>query len=231
MLGGARDRRVSAPKFTMRTDLASALVVDAGASNIGSMVRTLKLIGCDVRVETKAPARSHERLIVLPGVGAFDQGVRHLADQGWNDFLAQASAENDRTVLGVCLGMQLLCEGSSEGAAEGIGLIPGRVVHLRNSLPAGSALKTPHAGWNDVHFDPSLAWAPSESLGSQRFFFAHSYHYGHGQPASVMAEVEYGIRFPAAVGRERVIGFQFHPERSQKFGMNLLAQVLKWAHA
>jgi glutamine amidotransferase len=153
--------------------------------------------------------------VVLPGVGAFGDGMAHLrARELVQPVLRQVEA--GKPLLGICLGMQLLFEESEEmGQHTGLGLLPGRVVRF----PEGD-LKVPHIGWNQlqVRDDPLLAGIGDGSYA----YFVHSYYVAPAQGQDVLATTEYGIQFAAVVGRARVWGAQFHPEKSQEVGLRLL---------
>jgi glutamine amidotransferase len=166
---------------------------------------------------------SFDRVIVA-GVGAFDYGMSSLRDGGWVDVLNQMVLQRRVPVLGICLGMQLMCASSEEGALPGLGWIDAEVKRLRP--PPGSGLKVPHMGWNTVQTRRPSALLRSES-GEQRFYFVHSYGVACHRPDDVLAIAHHGEDFVAAFNRENIYGVQFHPEKSHRFGMTVLRNFVE----
>jgi glutamine amidotransferase len=152
--------------------------------------------------------------VLLPGIGAFDEGMMRLEKSGWRDVLADLPPEHH--VLGICLGMQLLGRGSEEGSAQGLGRVDMACRRFTR------VERVPHMGWNRVlpSEDPLFAGQDQE----RRFYFAHSFHAVCSDPADVIGETVYGAPFPSAVRRGNTVGFQFHPEKSHRFGMALLRE-------
>lgn len=194
-------------------------VVDYGMGNLGSIMNMLKKMGVRAEVTSDAARiRSASRLII-PGVGAFDAGMRNLRALGLVEPLGEAALSRRVPTLGICLGMQLMTLRSEEGAADGLGWINAEV---RRFAPSDvGRLKVPHMGWNVVH---SVRESPL--VGSwreeQRFYFVHSYHVVCASPADVLLRSTYGVDFTAGFQRDNLMGVQFHPEKSHKFGMRLL---------
>ncbi len=194
-------------------------VVDYGVANLGSIFNMLRKIGVAPAAVTGPDDVVAAEKIILPGIGAFDNGVTALDRLGLIEPL-QHKATVDRTpLLGICLGMQLLGNKSEEGELEGLGLIDGSCVKF--ALPEDGSLKVPHMGWNTVSFrrdDPLVA----DLDGEPRFYFVHSYHLRCNDDGDVLATATHGIEFTAMVHRGNVYGAQFHPEKSHRFGMTLL---------
>jgi glutamine amidotransferase len=196
-------------------------VVDYDAGNLRSVAKALESLGADVRVTGDPTDVERADKIILPGVGAFGGAVRSLEAKGLVDPLRRA-IQDGTPFLGICLGMQLLYESSEENpGVEGLGVVHGRVVRF----PAG--LKVPHLGWNQVHQKentPIWLEIPDHSF----FYFAHSY-FGVPEDYSVVSgETEYGMTFASAVHRKNVFGLQFHPEKSQKCGLKLLNNFIRF---
>lgn len=193
-------------------------VIDLGISNSGSVVNMIKRTGHEASVVRYPTDSIGPHWLVLPGVGAYDAGVSRLRESGWYDLLV--SRQCSGRVLGICLGMQLLCEGSDEGEQPGLGLVPGRF--RRFSAPSGERLDVPHMGWNVVDFvqskNAAFAGLPQES----RFYFVHSYRYENDSDEFIAGWTNYGCRFASVVQSDSAIGFQFHPEKSHRFGLCLL---------
>lgn len=196
-------------------------VIDAGIGNVASVVNMLKRVGVSANVVTDPAAVARSRKLVLPGVGAFDGGMTSLDAHDLRAPVRDAAASGAR-ILGICLGMQLLFEGSEEGSAKGLGLVPGHIERFKLTDPA---LKVPHMGWNRVHAtrDSSLFHRTDDE---QRFYFVHSYHAVCRNDADVAAVTRHGYDFTCAVERENLLGVQFHPEKSHRFGVALLARFV-----
>jgi glutamine amidotransferase len=195
------------------------VVVDYDAGNLRSVTKALESLGADVRVSgNRADVEAADK-IVLPGVGAFGKAVRSLESKSLLGPLAEAAA-GGRPFLGICLGMQLLYEGSEEDPGiRGLGVIPGQVVRFT------AVRKIPHLGWNTVSWrdeSPLRAGIPDDSF----FYFAHSFYGVPADAAWVSGETEYGDSFASAVRRERLFGIQFHPEKSQAPGLRLLSNFV-----
>lgn len=187
-----------------------------GLGNLGSVANMLKRAGAEARlVSTPEDILASDR-VLLPGVGAFDEGMGRLRDQGLIEPLREFAASG-RPLFGICLGMQLLLDGSDEGDAAGLGLIPGRSVHF----PPTEGLRVPHMGWNTVEPtrpDPLVAGLPDDS----RFYFVHSYRVVPARSEDELAATNYGGPFASMIRSENVMGAQFHPEKSHAFGMTIL---------
>lgn len=194
-------------------------VIDYGVANIGALMNMHKKVGIPARrVDAPDGVLAAKRLL-LPGVGSFDNGVTNLRDRGLFEAVRVAVEEKGIPIMGICLGMQLLGKGSEEGRLAGLGLIDGRCARL--NIPEGSELKFPHQGWARPTLRNVNPLLPE--IGTRtRFYFSHSYHLVCDDPADVAATAWYGEDFTAVVGRDRVWGVQFHPEKSHRYGMELL---------
>ena len=201
-------------------------VVDYGAGNLVSIDQALRFLGVDVRVATDAAGLHGADAVLVPGVGAAGPAMRRLTRAGLVDPLLRWIAIG-RPYLGICLGLQLLFEGSDEDGATTFGVLPGRTVLLRN------APTLPHIGWNQVVRRREHVLFTGIADGSD-LYFVHSYA---GQPigltgeASILAETTHGEPFVSAVDRGNVLGVQFHPERSGGTGLRLLGNFVRWATA
>lgn len=191
-------------------------IIDYGVGNIGSLVNMFYRLEIEAAVITDPSAVPTHDHVVLPGVGAFDVAMRELHRTGFDDaVLAHASA--GRQLLGICLGMQLLLDSSEEGALPGLGLISG----TSRKFDASSGLRVPHMGWSQVEPErehPLLTGLPE----SHRFYFVHSYRVICDDPSTVLASTLYGERYTSMISKGSVVGAQFHPEKSHRFGMQLL---------
>lgn len=198
-------------------------IVDYDMGNVASVANMLKRIGARDPVLTRDPdvLRRAEK-VILPGVGAFDKGMRNLAEFGLLDVLNDAAMARRIPVLGICLGMQLLTHSSEEGDLPGLGLIDGRTVRFR--FEAGSQLKVPHMGWNYV--SPRRENALIVAEPRSRFYFVHAYYVTCAEERDIIGTTQYGLEFACAVNRDNVFGVQFHPEKSHRYGMTLLERFV-----
>ncbi len=191
-----------------------AAVVDYGAGNLRSVQQAFEHVGFRTRLVTRPEELQQDEVIVLPGVGAFGPAMQRLREMRFADAL-RAAVRNGQWLVGLCLGMQMLfAESEEDGHHEGLRLLRGRVVRL----PLG--LKVPHMGWNTLEFsDPSPLTARIRP--GAHVYFVHSY-YVLAHPEDVVAWTRYGVQIPAIVASGRVVGFQFHPEKSSRVGLALL---------
>ncbi|MEQ8966095.1 MAG: imidazole glycerol phosphate synthase subunit HisH [Azospirillaceae bacterium] len=208
-------------------------IIDYGSGNLRSAAKAFERASADhglgaevVVTDDAATVRGADR-IVLPGVGAFADCKAGLAGlAGMVEALEAAVTEGGRPFMGICVGMQLMAErGREYGVHEGLGWIAGDSVPLEPSDPA---LKIPHMGWNDLRVaepaHPVLAGLPPRAHG----YFVHGYHVRCADPAHDLATVDYGGPVAAVIGRDNLIGCQFHPEKSQAVGQTLIAAFLRW---
>jgi glutamine amidotransferase len=194
----------------------SVSVVGYGLGNLGSVVNMLRRIGEDALTATTPEEIGASERLLLPGIGAFDTGMRLLGDTGLADAIREF-AGSGRPVLGICLGMQLLLDSSEEGFQPGLGLIPG----TSRKFDEARGLQIPHVGWNTVEptrADPLVAGLDQES----RFYFVHSYHVIPESTEDTLGLTEYGAPFASMIRSGNVMGAQYHPEKSHAFGMQIL---------
>jgi glutamine amidotransferase len=206
-------------------------IVDTGSGNLRSVEKALAHVGGEPAITSDPDVIRRAERVVVPGQGAFGAFVRAMRERGLEDALREAIASG-RPFLGICLGLQVLFEESEEqGPVAGLGVLPGRVVRFR---PASAACKVPHMGWNQVRRahaapeapgDPLLAGIPDDTW----FYFVHSYYVAPARPADVALTCEYELPFAAAVRRDNVFACQFHPEKSHRAGLRLLANFVESA--
>lgn len=201
--------------------MAKISIIDYGVGNIASVQNMIKKLGHVAELTGDPDVVARASKVILPGVGAFDRAAAILRKSGLGDAVIQAAASGTQ-VLGICLGMQLLLEGSDEGddAEPGLGLIPGRVVAFPREIRE-QGLRIPHMGWNAITRVGDEATFPTLADGD-RFYFVHSYHAVPLDPSDRFATARHGTDFVAMVRRDNVIGAQFHPEKSHRTGMAML---------
>jgi imidazole glycerol-phosphate synthase subunit HisH len=195
-------------------------LVDMAVSNVGSVANMLRRIGAEVVVTADPEQIAAADRVVLPGVGSFDGGARQLRSTGLDEALHQAVGRGV-PLLGVCLGMQLLADASEEGVEPGLGLIAGQVRRLPVEVD-GVRYPVPHMGWNIVSLTRPSTLALIAEEG-RRYYFVHSYAFVCDEEADAVGATRYGTTFTSAVERQNVAGVQFHPEKSHRHGMALLA--------
>lgn len=192
-------------------------IVSYGLGNLGSVVNMLKRVGAESQiVSTPEEVMASERLL-LPGIGAFDTGMRLLNDQGLTPAIKEFAATG-KPLFGICLGMQLLLDGSEEGVEPGLGLVPGTSVRFVEQ----PELRVPHMGWNAVtplRDDPLVADLEPDS----RFYFVHSFRVVPTRGNDVLGTTRYGESFASMIQSGNVRGAQYHPEKSHAFGMRVLS--------
>lgn len=198
-------------------------IIDYAMGNLRSVANAFKALGNPADVVAASEGLAGADGIVLPGVGAFGDGMQNLRDRGFVSALDEAVTRDGTPFLGLCLGMQLLARsGSEHGSHAGLGWLPGSVSRL---TPNDPALRVPHIGWNDVRFTSTNGLYAG--LGeSQAFYFAHSYVFEADDASIVTGVCEYGFEFVASVEEGNVFGTQFHPEKSQRAGLAVLQRFL-----
>ncbi|MBP3949983.1 imidazole glycerol phosphate synthase subunit HisH [Bacillus suaedae] len=196
-------------------------IVDYGMGNLHSVSKALERLQLDYVLTDQIDELEKMDGLVLPGVGAFPDAMKTLDQMGLSDFLRRW-ATSGKPLLGICLGMQLLFEESTEhGQTEGLKLLPGRVERFSGVTSEGQSYKVPHMGWNQLRFDqPEHPLLKNVEVG--HVYFVHSYVVKHDDEDVLIASSEYDGVVPAVVGRENVLGTQFHPEKSSDVGMSIL---------
>lgn len=205
-------------------------VIDYGMGNLRSVVNAFRALGEDATLVTEAGSLRDAHAIVLPGVGAFAEGMRQLREGGFVDELEREVREKGKPFIGLCLGMQLLAtEGHEHGMHKGLGWVQGSVTRLQGEVD-GVKLRVPHVGWNElevVRRDGLLRDASAQPT----FYYVHSYALHATDPTVVSGYTTHGVRFAATVEHDNVFGTQFHPEKSQRDGLALLGRFIEFARA
>jgi glutamine amidotransferase len=207
-------------------------LIDYGIGNLLSVRRGLEHCGASVAVTGDRTAILSARCVVLPGVGAFGSGMAELRRRGLDAIVSEVAARGT-PLLGICLGMQMLLDESEEfGTTAGLGLIPGRVVPVPMRTVNGESQKIPHIGWNALQLPPGREhWEGSllqDVEPSESVYFVHSFMSVPSNPAHRIADCLYGgVSVSGAIGRENVMGCQFHPEKSGMVGLKVIRRFLQ----
>jgi len=195
------------------------VIANYGMGNLGSISNMLKRIGAESRISASPDDIAAAAKLILPGVGAFDAGMRNIEERGLRRVLDEKALGQKVPILGICLGAQLMTTASEEGELPGLGWVPGQA--KRFSVAEPQSLRVPHMGWNDVRVSadsPLTAGLPAES----RFYFVHSYYIRVDQERDSILKTTYGVEFDSGIRRDNIFGVQFHPEKSHRFGMKIL---------
>lgn len=200
------------------------VIVDYHTCNIGSIRNMLSRLDVEARVAQDSSAIIDAEKIILPGIGSFDAGMTNLEKMDLIEPLTSKVLKERVPILGICLGAQLMLDGSEEGERRGLGWIPGRAKKF--NFAADATLKVPHMGWN--HVAPQVGHPLFKSyVRPPRFYFVHSYYMECPQQDNVIGSTFYGINFASAIGKDNMFGVQFHPEKSHHFGMQLLKNFVE----
>lgn len=196
------------------------VIVDYGVGNLGSIINMLKKAGTRAVSSSDPAVLEQAEKLILPGIGAFDAGMNKLNEYGLVPLLNYLALEKKVPFLGLCLGLQLMTKKSEEGQTQGLGWLDAETVRFKFET-GEPQLKVPHMGWNTIQIrreHPIFTGLESDA----RFYFVHSYFVKSNNQEDVLAETDYGGGFDSILGKGNIIGAQFHPEKSHKFGLQLL---------
>ncbi len=206
-------------------------IIDYRMGNLRSVQKAVEHVGGAAQIVSTPAEIEQAKKLILPGVGAFGDGMKFLNEMGLSDPI-RAFVQGGRPMLGICLGMQLLFDGSEEdapanapeGLVPGLGILPGRVVRFANER-GGLRVKVPQMGWNSLKWDRTDPILDGLDQGSA-VYFVHSYYAEPAQASDISARADYGGDFCASVHRDKLFATQFHPEKSQRVGMKILANFV-----
>jgi glutamine amidotransferase len=201
-------------------------IINYGMGNLRSVSNALNAVGAAARVAVRPEELAAADRIVLPGVGAFGVAMDNLRVRGWVEALHREVIERGKPFLGICLGLQLLASrGTEHGVHAGLDWVPGQVTRLPGG---GDDVRVPHIGWNDVRFlRPGTGL--SEGLDeTETFYFVHSYAFHPDHPAAAKGLCDHGVTFAACVEKDNLWATQFHPEKSQRPGLQILRNFARW---
>ena len=197
-------------------------IVDYGMGNVGSIANMLKYLGVKNYISSDPNNLIDASHIILPGVGKFDAAISNLNTRQLVDPLNEIAKNESIPIMGICLGMQILCKSSEEGSLPGLGLIDAEVKLFQHSEM--TALKVPHMGWNYVQpYNENYIF---KNIQEPRFYFVHSYYVSCNNTKNIIGLTNYGKSFVSAFEEGRMLGLQFHPEKSHKYGMNVFKNFL-----
>ena len=195
-------------------------VISYGAGNIGSVVNMIKKAGGEADIITEPSCLNNAEKLIFPGVGSFDHAMNLLIKNNWIEALNEAVLNKQIPILGICLGMQLMCKKSEEGVLDGLGWIEAEVKKFPDPVEDE---KVPHMGWNSVDV---VAANPLIEPGKNRFYFVHSYQVVLQNEDNAVGKTTHINRFTCAFQKNHMFGAQFHPEKSHKFGMEIFRGFL-----
>lgn len=198
------------------------VIIDYQAGNLTSVVRSLKALGVEGTVTQDPAVVAQATRVIFPGVGAAGKAMATLRELGLDQALRQ-SFQRGIPILGICLGAQVILEHSEENDTACLGLLPGRT----RALSRGEGLKIPHMGWNRVRFLRAHRIFKGLPEGAE-YYFVHSYYPAPADAAMVVGVSDHGIEFPSAIGWRNLVATQFHPEKSGRFGLQILENFLAW---
>lgn len=196
-------------------------IVDYGVGNIQAIMTMFKSLNIDARRASNVADFIDATHLVLPGVGHFDHAMNRLNNSGLRPVLEELVIVKKIPVIGICVGMQMLASGSDEGSLPGLNWIPGRVRSFASN-PIARNLPMPHMGWNVVKPTPDSQLFASGFYEKPQFYFLHSYYFDAVEKSNVMATATYGIEFDVVISRDNIHGVQCHPEKSHRWGAQLL---------
>jgi imidazole glycerol-phosphate synthase subunit HisH len=202
------------------------VVVDYGMGNLSSILNMLKKVGVTADLSNNPNDILKADKLILPGVGAFDNAIRNLKKKEYVQVLNQKILVEKTPILGICLGMQLFSKKSEEGYEQGLGWIDAQTVRFKFEN-SNFHLKIPHMGWNYANVCQKSHLFPNYDL-EYRFYFVHSFHVQCNNPIDVLAWTDYGQQFTSAICHGNILGTQFHPEKSHRFGLEFFKAFAAW---
>lgn len=196
------------------------VIIDYGLGNLASIKNMLKRLSVNAIISCDPDTIRQANKLILPGVGAFDAGMKQLNERGLSTIIKQKAIEGKTPLLGICLGMQLLTQFSEEGNVDGLGLIA--AITKKFVFSSDTALKIPHMAWTDILIRDAKHPLFNNIIDVPRYYFVHSYYVSCQSIDNSLAKARHGIEFDCVIGNGNVLGVQFHPEKSHKFGMQTL---------
>jgi glutamine amidotransferase len=199
-------------------DSLMIVVVDYEAGNMSSVVNMLRKVGASAKISREPEEILSADKLCLPGVGHFDYGMKRIRSLNLIEPLNEFVCKMKKPILGICLGAQMLGKGSEEGGSPGLGWID----MYCNRFPQNDVLKVPHMGWNTISVKNDSPLFSKEVDRDTRFYFVHSYYIKCNEVGDIIATTNHGVEFVSVVQRENIMGTQFHPEKSHRYGLKLM---------
>lgn len=209
----------------MKSNNQNIVIIDYGMGNIGSISNMFKYLGFSAVVSSDPKVIASADKLVLPGVGHFDKAIQNINTLEIFDLIRDKALIQQAPILGICLGMQIMCKSSEEGVLPGLSLVNGVV--RRFKFDDELKLKIPHMGWDNIEINKQSNILHNLDDNS-RFYFVHSYFVSCENSNDVLTYTNYGERFVSSFQVENIIGAQFHPEKSHKFGMNIFKNFIEF---
>ncbi len=201
------------------------IIIDTGMANVGSVSNMIRYLGFQCTVSNDINLIKNADKLILPGVGSFDEGMLALKNSHLLDCLIEEVITNRKPILGICLGMQLMTKGSEEGKIPGLGWFDAETKKF-DSTYLGQKRIVPHMGWNSVKASKHLELFDGFE-NSSKFYFVHSYYVDAYNSSEILCTTEYGEKFVSGLNKDNIFGVQFHPEKSHRYGMNLLKSFIE----
>lgn len=201
------------------TDVSPIIIIDYGMGNLGSLANMLKKIHFPAKISSDLEDIESAEKLILPGVGSFDHGMQKLQDLNLIDILNKKVNKDKTTILGICLGMQLFTKTSEEGSKPGLGWVDANTVKF--NVAKDPSFKIPHMGWDTLDIKKTH-FLMQNTDSNAMYYFVHSFHVVCNRSDDVLSTSHYGYHFVSSLAKDNIIGVQFHPEKSHKYGMKLL---------
>lgn len=200
-------------------------IIDYNTGNLNSIANMIRKAGGEAQISSDVNVIRQATKLILPGVGHYDYGMKNLVASGMIECLSERVLNDKIPILGICLGVQLFMKRSEEGKEAGLGWIEGETVAFDQSR-LSKELKVPHMGWTDVRYKQTSRLF-NGFKETPRFYFVHSYHLHCQRPEDELAWCRHGYEFVAGVERDNIVGVQFHPEKSHRFGMQVMKNFIQ----
>lgn len=201
------------------------VIIDYGMGNLGSVLNMVRKIGADAIISSKISDIEKADKLILPGIGSFDNGMKNLDKLGFIPILNKKVLEDKTPILGICLGIQLFTKKSEEGKLPGLGWIDAETIKFKFEKKNNN-LKIPHMGWNTVDVKKKLSIF-KDTYEDERFYFVHSYHLVCNNKKDILSTTHHGYDFVSSIKKDNIIGTQFHPEKSHKYGLKILQNFIE----
>lgn len=201
------------------------VVIDYGMGNLGSIANMLKYLGASAVISSDKEVIEKADKLILPGVGHFDRAIQNIHKLDLFNLIQYKALDQQTPIMGICLGMQLMCNASEEGIDKGLGLVDADVIKF--NFKKEQNLKVPHMGWNKVELAKSESLITNGLTQDARFYFVHSYFVTCNNNSDILTSSHYGHKFVSSFEKNNIVGVQFHPEKSHKFGITLFRNFIE----